>query len=487
MNLALKSLPIPSRATDYLGPARVTACTSTGPRVELRDGRTVDAELALALPYEPAIGDRLLVIGDGDEHWVIGIIHGSGRTSLELQGDVELSAVGGALKLRGEKGVSIVGPEIEVRATTLRTFAETAFEKMGTVYRRVSGRLQRPREGSAHRRRGQLDAHGEERDDPHRGDDDHQRQRDSPRLRRRTAKPMLPASNKGVGENIGFPDVCLTPPLGVPVPYPNIAMNAMAAPFAATVMVSGMNALNLASMIPMTMGDQAGSMSPIMGPGRYTMGNPVVSIEALPAINLLCPTTGNNMNNPLGAVLVPSVTNVFYTCVAPRPLEGAAIRSEVLDGDVLRLAIRAFTGSVGAEVHAAIEGNRGAFTTLWIDLRGNPGGELRAFVDLASDFLEHGSLIVRVVDADGDETAYYARSEHPHAFPVVVEVDGDTASAAELFAGCMQAHGRARIVGGPTHGKVTAHLATSGAGYPIVGRCILPERAFALHTFEVAL
>ena len=46
---------------------------------------------------------------------------------------------------------------------------------------------------------------------------------------------MLPASNSGVGMNMGFPDVCVTPvgPVPVPIPYPNMAMNAMAVPFAA--------------------------------------------------------------------------------------------------------------------------------------------------------------------------------------------------------------------------------------------------------------
>jgi carboxyl-terminal processing protease len=57
---------------------------------------------------------------------------------------------------------------------------------------------------------------------------------------------MLPASNRGPGMSLGFPDVCLTPsPAGpVPVPYPNIAMNAQAAPFSASVKVNMMNALN---------------------------------------------------------------------------------------------------------------------------------------------------------------------------------------------------------------------------------------------------
>ncbi|HVY44443.1 MAG TPA: PAAR-like domain-containing protein, partial [Minicystis sp.] len=61
---------------------------------------------------------------------------------------------------------------------------------------------------------------------------------------------MLPASNRGAGMNIGFPDVCLTPsgPAVVPVPYPNIAMNAMAASFSPNVLLTMMPALNVGSV-----------------------------------------------------------------------------------------------------------------------------------------------------------------------------------------------------------------------------------------------
>src|SRR5262245_907327 len=136
---------------------------------------------------------------------------------------------------------------------------------------------------------------------------------------------MLPASNRGAGMNMGFPDVCNTPvgPATAPLPYPNIAMNAQAVPFSPIVKVSMMPALNMGSQIPMTIGDEAGVAHPtIKGPGRYTVGNPIVSIDGMPAINLGCPTTGNNMNNGLGAVLVPSAVNVFY-CLALDDLDGA--------------------------------------------------------------------------------------------------------------------------------------------------------------------
>lgn len=126
---------------------------------------------------------------------------------------------------------------------------------------------------------------------------------------------MLPASNRGTGMNLGFPDVCNTPtPAGpVPIPYPNIAMASSASTFATVVYVGMVNALNLNSSIPNTSGDEAGSAQPNMGKAGYTMGNPIVNIEKVPAISLACPTNGNNYNCSLAAVIVPAVSVVSYT------------------------------------------------------------------------------------------------------------------------------------------------------------------------------
>lgn len=317
---------------------------------------------------------------------------------------------------------------------------------------------------------------------------------------------MLPASNKGAGMNVGFPDVCLTPPVPVPVPYPNLAMNAMAAPFAATVKVSMVNALTMGSQIPMTSGDEAGAASPIKGPSRYTMGNPIVSIEGLPAINLLCPTTGNNVNNALGAVLVPSVTNVFFTYAAPSSeeapaaaaspvaLDAAAIARFVeslapasalgaealLPGGVGYLAIAVFSSGVPAWVFSAVRRLRDrGMEALLLDLRDNPGGELTSALELLGDFLEPGSLLVTLTDVDGDETPHLSQQERPFRFPLVVLVNRRTASAAEIVAGCLQAHGRALIVGEATHGKGIGQMVLAGADgrgvhYAPVVRITLP-------------
>jgi hypothetical protein len=126
---------------DYLGPATVVAAEGPRPTVELTDGTIVVAELALQLPYEPALGDSLLVVGRGANHYVIGVLHGTGRTALTLQGDVDLHASGGALSLSGDKGVQIRGPELEVQVDKLRMMAAAAVQTFTSLHQRVRALL----------------------------------------------------------------------------------------------------------------------------------------------------------------------------------------------------------------------------------------------------------------------------------------------------------------------------------------------------------
>lgn len=278
---------------------------------------------------------------------------------------------------------------------------------------------------------------------------------------------MLPASNRGAGQSIGFPDVCLTPaaPAPVPIPYPNIGMNAQALGFSPVVKMSMVNALNLGSKIAMTMGDEAGSAHPtIKGAGSYTMGNPVVSIDKLPAINLTCPTTGNNMNNPVGAVLVPSATNVLLCRRAEAPVSeevvGAALAARSVPqvhaeaGGVGVVRVASCASDVAAAVmDAALRLEATGTRAVVLDLRANPGGDLLATVALAGALLEDGATVARLPERGGDEVALRAHGPARCLLPLVLVVDGGTASAAELLALALQWHQRAVVVGAVTFGK----------------------------------
>jgi carboxyl-terminal processing protease len=91
---------------------------------------------------------------------------------------------------------------------------------------------------------------------------------------------------------------------------------------------------------------------------------------------------------------------------------------------------------------------------LVLDLRGNRGGLLIQAVRVANTFLQRGQMIVTQKGRFRDSSQSYAAvNESPDGVPVVVLVNGETASAAEIVAGALQDHDRALIVGETTFGK----------------------------------
>ena len=93
---------------------------------------------------------------------------------------------------------------------------------------------------------------------------------------------------------------------------------------------------------------------------------------------------------------------------------------------------------------------------LVLDLRNNPGGLLNSSVDVSQKFLKNGSLVVSTKGRKGavGQFEYLARGSHHYLdFPMVILVNGGSASASEITAGAMQDHHRAIIVGEKTFGK----------------------------------
>jgi carboxyl-terminal processing protease len=91
---------------------------------------------------------------------------------------------------------------------------------------------------------------------------------------------------------------------------------------------------------------------------------------------------------------------------------------------------------------------------LVLDLRGNRGGLLIQAVRVANTFLQRGQMIVSQKGRFRDSSQSYAAvNENPDNVAVVVLVNGETASAAEIVAGALQDHDRALIVGETTFGK----------------------------------
>lgn len=143
--------------------------------------------------------------------------------------------------------------------------------------------------------------------------------------------------------------------------------------------------------------------------------------------------------------------------VARRPLLIPSVRRRrLLDPErgIGYLALSSFTNETAAEFDAAVQELLGrGMKGLVIDLRGNQGGVLSAAVELAQRFLREGVITStegrgapHVERADPDFTPYAG-------LPLVLLVNGGSASASEVLAGALQDHRAAVLLGEPTYGK----------------------------------
>ena len=89
---------------------------------------------------------------------------------------------------------------------------------------------------------------------------------------------------------------------------------------------------------------------------------------------------------------------------------------------------------------------------LIIDVRNNPGGVLQTVCDMLDQLLPEG-MIVYTEDKNGKRTEYTSNEEHQFTKPLAVLVNGNSASASEIFAGAVQDYGIGTIVGTTTFGK----------------------------------
>ena len=130
------------------------------------------------------------------------------------------------------------------------------------------------------------------------------------------------------------------------------------------------------------------------------------------------------------------------------------------------LNVTGFESTTVAELQQALQRWEPSLNGLVLDLRKNGGGLLRVVVEVARLFLPEGELVLTARGRRGEAKRFSVEKAEPLAqkLPLVVLVSGRTASAAEVLAGALQDHGRARLVGQTTFGKGTLQTV-----YPLSG------------------
>ncbi|WP_417550915.1 S41 family peptidase [Methylophaga sp.] len=135
-----------------------------------------------------------------------------------------------------------------------------------------------------------------------------------------------------------------------------------------------------------------------------------------------------------------------------------SVRTETLDTGYGYVRISTFQSPTGENLRDAINqlkvDNGGKLKGLVLDLRNNPGGVLDAAVEVSDAFLNKGMIVYTEGRIEDSDQKFHAKpGDMLNGAPIVVLVNGGSASASEIVAGALQDHQRAVILGTKTFGK----------------------------------
>ena len=173
----------------------------------------------------------------------------------------------------------------------------------------------------------------------------------------------------------------------------------------------------------------------------------------------------------------------FDVTITRAQIQMREVSSEVIaEGRVGYVALHGFSRAAADQLHTAIgELLDAGVDSLVFDLRNNPGGYIEVANQVASEFIGDGLIFIQ--ESSGDEVKQWTATDEGLAtdpeLPVVVLVNGGSASASEIVAAALKERERATIVGQPTYGKNTVQVWTeleNGGGVRItVSRWFTPE------------
>lgn len=139
--------------------------------------------------------------------------------------------------------------------------------------------------------------------------------------------------------------------------------------------------------------------------------------------------------------------------VPRRKVESPTVHFEMLDEEIAYIEITEFDDVTVDQFADALAMAKGSdMKGLVLDLRGNPGGSLSAVVDIARMLLPEG-LIVYTEDKNGERSEYRCDGSRKLQVPLVVLINGNSASASEILSGAIQDYQLGTLVGTTTFGK----------------------------------
>jgi len=152
------------------------------------------------------------------------------------------------------------------------------------------------------------------------------------------------------------------------------------------------------------------------------------------------------------------VPELFTVTLARDVIKIQSVKSKMLDGGYGYIRVTTFQENTGDGVEKAIDEfeskDHGKIKGMVFDLRDNPGGLLNQAVKVSDDFLDGGLIVYTQGREENQQQKYFSHKKQGFVdYPMVVLVNGGSASASEIVAGALQDQKRAVILGTQTFGK----------------------------------
>jgi carboxyl-terminal processing protease len=192
-------------------------------------------------------------------------------------------------------------------------------------------------------------------------------------------------------------------------------------------------------------------------------GDIIVTIDGIPVNTSTLADTIGRMRGAEGTSVKMGIMRegnpepMLFTLKRSR-VELHSVRSEMLESGYAYVRISQFSETTGDDLNAALKNlrkhNGAPLKGLVLDMRDNPGGVLEAAVSVADTFLDSGVIVTakgRTPDSKFEMSA--TPGDALNGAPIVVLVNGGSASAAEIVAGALKDQHRAKLMGRTTFGK----------------------------------
>ncbi|NCB00855.1 MAG: S41 family peptidase [Spirochaetia bacterium] len=207
--------------------------------------------------------------------------------------------------------------------------------------------------------------------------------------------------------------------------------------------------INITSVFPGSPAESAGLLS----------GDLVSHVDGEPVDDLEADQASKALKGEAGTVVTLTIRRgdiTFDVKVTRKNVQVPTVSSSVIDKDIGYLQITQFTESTANQVIEKLRNiNFDSLSSLIIDLRNNPGGIVDATLRIADMILDDGK-IVQVHSKNAKSDKVYVASEVtliPTDMPIVLLVNGGSASSSEILAGALKDNKRATLIGTTTFGK----------------------------------